>query len=157
MPRCGGLCSSLGCSQSFFYVIIVTIYFFIPIVLFPCSPSPNIEKILLSFSRPFLPFQPPFVRSFFVPCSFFLRFWVPLFEGVTKQMRLRSDSGRSEGRNWRRGGNLGKWTEKKRKRNMERTKMCKDIGISIQSYQPIIFYIKHPSNIPTMRRRKYTF
>ena len=44
----------------------------------------------------FLPLKPCFVRSFFVPCSFFLRFWVPLFEGVTKQKRLRSDSGRSE-------------------------------------------------------------
>ena len=45
-----------------------------------------------------LPLKPCFVRSFFVPCSFFLRFWVPLFEGVTKQKRLRSDSGRSESR-----------------------------------------------------------
>ena len=44
----------------------------------------------------FLPLKPCFVRSFFVPCSFFLRFWVPLFEGVTKLKRLRSDSGRSE-------------------------------------------------------------
>ena len=34
----------------------------------------------------FLPLKPCFVRSFFVPCSFFLRFWVPLFEGVTKQI-----------------------------------------------------------------------
>ena len=72
-------------------------------------------------------------------------------------MRLRSDWGRSEGRKWRGGENLGKWTEKKRERNMEETKKCKDIEISIQSYQPIIFYIKHPPNIPTMRRRKYTF
>ena len=46
----------------------------------------------------FLPLKPCFVRSFFVPCSFFLRFWVPLFEGVTKQEHLRSDSGRSESR-----------------------------------------------------------
>ncbi|MDT3694149.1 MAG: hypothetical protein ROM03_07025, partial [Mucispirillum sp.] len=70
---------------------------------------------------PISPFCTPFVRSSFVPCSFFLRFWVPLFEGVTKQMRLRSDSGRSESRKWRGGENSGKWTEKKRGKKMKGT------------------------------------
>jgi hypothetical protein len=54
-------------------------------------------------------------------------------------MRLRSDWGRSEGRKWRGGENLGKWTENKRGRKMEEAKRCKDIRQmkSSQIYPPI--------------------
>ena len=58
-------------------------------------------------------------------------------------MRLRSDWGRSEGRNWRGGENLGKWTENKRGRKMEEAKICKDIEILAQKNDQFVQGLKN--------------
>ena len=58
-------------------------------------------------------------------------------------MRLRSDWGRSEGRKWRGGENLGKWTENKRGRKMEEAKRCKNIEILTQKNDQFVQGLKN--------------
>ena len=84
----------------FFYLLCRFLTIISPVFPPPFRP-PVIGGLFLSFFHLLPPLQTHLLRISFVPSSFFLRFWVPLFEEDTEQIRLRCVWGRVVERSFR--------------------------------------------------------